>query len=134
LLRSDKIKYDTALALQKLDRDPDGVFLNIKYHLAWNVVERRPVFKRSDDYLVLFHDTFSKCGEIVGGGASLLWLAPDHIHVYIESDGEKSVETIIHGLKQFSKRAVVRQFHALGQGFGTGTEIWDKAYFSETVG
>jgi REP element-mobilizing transposase RayT len=134
LLGSDKIKYDTALALQKLDRDPDGVFVNIKYHLAWNVVERRPVFKRSDDYLVLFHDTFSKCGKIIGGGASLLWLAPDHIHVYIESDGEKSVETIIHGLKQLSKRAIVRQFHALGQGFGTGTEIWDKAYFSETVG
>jgi REP element-mobilizing transposase RayT len=134
LLRSDKIKYNTALALQKLGRDPDGVFVNIKYHLAWNVVERRPVFKRSDDYLVLFHDTFSKCGEIVGGGASLLWLAPDHIHVYVESDGEKSVETIIHGLKQFSKHAIVRQFHALGQQFGIGREIWDKAYFSETVG
>ena len=134
LLRSDKIKYDTALALQKLGHDPDGVFVNIKYHLAWNVVERRPVFKRSNDYLILFHDTFSKCGEIVGGGARLLWLAPDHIHVYVESDGEKSVETIIHGLKQFSKRAIASQFHALGQGFGTGREIWDKAYFSETVG
>ncbi len=130
LLRSDKIKYDKALALQKLDRDPAGIFVNLKYHLAWNVVKRRPVFKQSDRYLDLFHDVFSECGHLIGGVASLLWLAPDHIHVYIESDGEKSVEAIIHELKQFSKRAIKRQWPDLGQGM----EIWDKAYLSETIG
>ena len=33
LLRSDKIKYEKALALQKLGRDPNGVFMEFKYHL-----------------------------------------------------------------------------------------------------
>jgi REP element-mobilizing transposase RayT len=134
LLHSDKIKYDTALALQKLDRDPAGVFVSLKYHLAWNVVQRRPVFKPSDHYLDLFHDAFSKCGDLVAGVASLIWLAPDHIHVYIESDGEKSVETIVHGLKQFSRSVVAGEFLDLAQQIGHGMEIWDKAYLSETVG
>jgi REP element-mobilizing transposase RayT len=131
LLDSDKIKYDTALALQKLDRDPDGVFVNIKYHLAWNVVERRPVFKRSDDYLVLFHDTFSQCGEIVGGGVSLLWLAPDHIHVYIESDGENSVETIIHGLNNCQNVPLSDNFMPWGKGLAQGRRFGTKHIFQK---
>jgi REP element-mobilizing transposase RayT len=98
------------------------------------VFQRRPIFKRSDDYLDLLHDSFSKCGDLVGGFARLIWLAPDHIHVYIESDGEKSVETIVHGLKQFSTSVVAEEFHGLEQQTGHGMGIWDKAYLSETVG
>jgi hypothetical protein len=29
-LNSDKIKYERALALQKMDRDPDGVYVQLK--------------------------------------------------------------------------------------------------------
>jgi len=44
LLDSDRLKYKRALALQKLARNPDDVMLEIKFHFAWNVIGRRPVF------------------------------------------------------------------------------------------
>jgi len=43
-LKSDKIKYQTALALQKLAQDPNEIIVNLKYHLLWNTAHRRPVF------------------------------------------------------------------------------------------
>ena len=41
LLDSDKVKYQRALALQRLARNPDDVMLDIKYHFVWNVVGRK---------------------------------------------------------------------------------------------
>jgi REP element-mobilizing transposase RayT len=122
------MKYRLALALQKLDRDPNGVFMEIKYHFVWNVIHRKPVFRASSEYFGFIQDTFLKCGELVGGFASLLWLA------YVESDGEKSVETIIHKIKEFSENAIVERFPDAGERVAAGIEIWDEAHFAETVG
>jgi len=88
LLDSDKMKYQRALALQKLTRNPEDVILEIKYHFAWNVVGRRPVFADYANIIDFITDTVSTCSDAVGGFASLLCLAPDHIHFYVESDGE----------------------------------------------
>jgi len=43
-LNSDKIKYERALALQRLGRDSDGVYVQLKYHFAWSISHRRAVF------------------------------------------------------------------------------------------
>jgi hypothetical protein len=34
LLNSDKLQYQRALAVQRLQRNPDAVFLDLKYHLV----------------------------------------------------------------------------------------------------
>jgi putative transposase len=134
LLRQDKIKYERALALQKLERDPDGVYMELKYHLAWNVIYRGPVFMPNDDFFDFFHNTFLECSELVGGLVSLLGLAPDHVHLYLESDGKNSVETVVQEIKRFSKSALLSTFVDLKDGFEAGNELWDNAYFSETIG
>jgi len=63
-----------------------------------------------------------------------LWLAPDHIHVYFESDGEKSIETVVKVLKRVSLQGL-RARHApeVSSSRKNGV-VWDKAYFSETIG
>ncbi len=76
LLDSDKIKYQRALALQRLSREPDSVFIELKYHSAWNVIYRKPVFAHPANIFDYVSDTFLKCSEIVGGFVDLLWLAP----------------------------------------------------------
>jgi REP element-mobilizing transposase RayT len=133
-LQSDKIKYNKALALQKLNSDPEGVFIDIKYHFAWNVTHRMPIFSPDNDLSDFVNDTFSNCNELVGGFVSLLWLAPDHVHLYVNSDGESSVETIVKEIKQFSKNAILEKFIDIKEKFDKGIEIWDAAYFSETIG
>ena len=134
LLRSEKIKYAKALALQKLGRDPDGVFTELKYHFVWNVIHRRPVFTPTNDILNFVRDTFSGCNELLGGFVSLLWLAPDHVHLYVESDGENSVERMVQEIKRFSKNAIMEKFFGIKERLAGGNEIWDVAYFAETVG
>ena len=44
ILSSEKYKYQKALALQKLERAPDYVLMNLKYHFAWNAIHRRSFF------------------------------------------------------------------------------------------
>jgi len=134
IMASDKFKYQKALALQKLNQDPDGIFVELKYHLAWNVSHRTPVFSPEKEYFDFVLDTVIGCGGLVGGVARLLWLAPDHLHVYVESDGKKSIEAIIRKLKQFLKKALLAKFPEIKKKLDKGMDIWDKAYFSETLG
>jgi REP element-mobilizing transposase RayT len=133
-LRSDKIQYKKALALQKLNHNPDGVFMELKYHFAWNVIHRKPIFHLSSDIFDFIHDRSLKCSELVRGFANLLWLAPDHIHLYVESDGELSVETMVQKIKEYLKNAILSELTAIKDELGTESIIWDKTYFSETIG
>jgi len=133
-LRSDKIKYKKALALQKLNNDPDGVFLEVKYHFAWNVIHRKPVFRLSSDIFDFICERSMKCSELVRGFVNLLWLAPDHIHLYVESDGEISVETMVHEIKEYLKNDIISEQTAIKDELGTESIIWDETYFAETIG
>jgi REP element-mobilizing transposase RayT len=133
LLNSDRLKYQRALAVQKLQRDPDTVYMEIKYHLAWNVTARKSIFVGSPYAFDAINNEFSTCGSPVGGLARLLWLAPDHIHVYVESDGEKSVEAIVRYLKRISSKALREASTKPAFCLKAALRIWDKAYFSETL-
>ena len=134
LLDSDKVKYQRALALQKLARNPDDVMLEIKYHFAWNVVGRRPAFAEPATIIDLISDTVTTCGEVVGGFASLLWLAPDHIHLYVESDGEVSPDNMAQKLKRLLEVPILARFPDLIASPDVETGLWDEAYFVETIG
>ena len=79
LLNSDKIKYERALALQKIGRDPDGVYIQLKYHFVWNVSLRKSVYSPANNFFDFVNDTFQRCSEQAGGFVDLLYLAPDHI-------------------------------------------------------
>ncbi len=131
LLSSDRFRYRHALAVQRIRSDPDSVNVDLKYHLAWNVARRKPVFSQPADARRLIDNAFSARGKQIGGSAGVLWLAPDHVHVYMESDGEKSIETIVKVLKRVS-------FHALRASdvpsSGKGRIKWEKVYFVETIG
>ena len=134
LFDSEKIKYERALALQKLSRDPEGVYGQLKYHLAWNVTHRIPAFNPINDFFSFAHDTFLLCSEKVNGFVNLLYLAPDHVHLYSESDGELSVEEMVHRIKRFSNNAILKKYPFVREKFIKDAEIWDEAYFAETVG
>lgn len=133
-LQSDKIQYQRALALQKLDRDPESVFADLKYHFAWNVIDRKPVFTPTNDVLDSAHNAFMACGELVGGFVRLLWLAPDHVHLFVESDAERSVEQLVFEIKRCSSNAMLTKLFTIKESLAQRTELWDQAYFVETVG
>lgn len=132
--QSDKIKYERALALQRLAHDPNGLFLELKYHLAWNVIHRRSVFSPANEFFDFVGNTFFGCSDLAGGLVSLLWLAPDHVHLYVESDGERSVEEVIVEIKRNSSNAMMSKLGNIKESLAPRTELWDQAYFVETAG
>jgi REP element-mobilizing transposase RayT len=134
IMASDKYKYQKALALQKLSRYPDEFFVELKYHLAWNVRHRKPVLVQEKKYVDFVLDTLAGCGDLVGGAVRLIWLAPDHLHLYLDSDGEKSIDSIIRKLKALLNKTILGEFPMIKNGLGKGRNLWDKAYFSETLG
>jgi REP element-mobilizing transposase RayT len=134
LLNSDKVKYQRTLALQKLARNPDDVILEIKYHFVWNVIGRRPAFAEPTPTVDFIIDNIMNCNEAVGGFTSLLWLAPDHIHLYVESDGEVSPDDMAQKLKRLSEASVLERFPDLIASPEVETGLWDEAYFVETIG
>ena len=134
LLDSDKVKYQRALALQKLARNPDDVMLEIKYHFAWNVISRIPIFAEPASKIDFIRDTITTFSEAIGGFASLLWLAPDHIHLYVESDGEVSPDNMVQELKRSSEAPILERFRDLIASSDVETGLWDEAYFVETIG
>lgn len=134
LFHSDKVKYERALALQKLNLDPDSVILQLKYHFAWNVSHRTSAFVPANAFIVFVHNTFLGCSEAVQGFVHLLYLAPDHVHLYVESDGERSPEDMVHDIKQATANAILEEFAVLKDKIGGDMDLWDRAYFVETVG
>ena len=134
LFHSDKVKYERALALQKLGYDPDSVVLQLKYHFVWNVSHRMPVLAPANDFIGFVHDTFLGCSEAVGDFVHLLYLAPDHVHLYVESDGERSVEDMAHDIKQASANPILEEFAVVRDKLGGDLDLWDEAYFVETMG
>jgi len=97
------------------------------------VARRTPVFNPIDNFSNLVHDTFLGCSDMVGGFVDLLYMAPDHIHLYVESEGELSVEEMVAKIKRFSNDVMVEEFDFIREKLGGDIEIWDKAYFVETI-
>ena len=71
---------------------------------------------------------------MVGGFVEVLHLAADHVHLYVESDGELSIEEMVQRIKRFTNEAVLDEFPSVRGSLGDDTGIWDKAYFVETLG
>jgi len=133
LLDSDKLKYQRALALQKLARNPDDVMLEIKYHFAWNVICRRPIFAEPALTIEFISDTITTCSDAVGGFAGLLWLAPDHLHLYVESDGEVAPDDMAQKIKRSLETPILERFPDLIATPEVERRLWDEAYFVETI-
>ena len=84
------------------------------------------VFNPVKNFISFIHDTFLVCSERVGGFIHLLYMSPDHVHVYVESDGEFSVEEMVHSIKGFSNNAIFEEFYFMREKFIGDTEIWIK--------
>jgi REP element-mobilizing transposase RayT len=132
LLNSDRIKYQKALALQKLKRDPDTVFMQLNYYFAWNVRYRKPAFNTDEKIVETVYKLFNESSLVVNDFVSLISLAPDHVHVFVESNGELSVEELINRIKEHTGNGLLKECPQLKESFKNDS-IWDDAYFVETI-
>jgi REP element-mobilizing transposase RayT len=83
---------------------------------------------------LMVNDAFFGSSSSVSSFVSLLWLAPDHVHVYLESDREKPVEIIAQKIKRLSESSILGRASEMVLNAVVGNDLWDKAYFVETIG
>ena len=110
------------------------MFAVLKYHTAWNVIHRKPAFVDGTEYAVFFQEVFREYDESGGTLVRLVWLANDHIHVYLECPLDRSVEDVILEIKQVSEDALLDRLADLKDQFFPDGDVWDMAYFVGTVG
>lgn len=134
MVRTQREKFSLLLDRQRLERQPDEVFAVLKYHLAWNVIQRRPAFAEGTDYSAFFQKVFQEYDESGGTLVRLVWLCTDHMHVYLECDVDRSVEDVILDVKQLSEDALLDRFPNLKDRFFPDGDVWDMAYFVGTLG
>ena len=133
-MKSSKVQYQKALFLQKLEREPDAIFCQVKFHMAWSVIERRSVFADPKKHLDVIAVSLFRAQAPSVTDIQLLWLAPDHLHVYCESDGTASPEEIVVHLKRVSEQALVTEFAEALPDRVTPQGFWDESYFMESIG
>jgi len=133
-LHSEKLQYRRALALQQLARDPDAAIIELKFHYVWNTSGRRSLFADSTNYVDLLSEILVSASMPGVLFAGLLWLAPDHVHMYCESDGQDSPENIVDGLKRILEQGISARFADGAKAPAAIGRLWDDGYFVETVG
>lgn len=103
-----------------------------KYHVVLSVRQRKPVFAASNMYVSFLHDVFLSCGHLMAGKVFLLWLAPDHLHLYLECAGWESENEIVEDLQGLVHDALMQEFPGLRKDYEK-TLIWDRDFFLEKI-
>ena len=126
---SPKDKWFRAYAVQQLHLSPDLIDFTIRYHVVLSIRQRGNVFSREHgepmadlvrQAAVLFEQTT----------AHVLWLASDHLHLYIDATPDYALDEIVHAIREYLERET-RQFPALQP---SNQPVWERAYFAEGIG
>ena len=121
-------KYRLAVALQQLQKNPDEIRHALKYHLCFVTRKRAPIFDGAELLIAPMIDGIMALDTNVKGimKARLLWFAADHIHIYLEGTPDCSA----HSLASAARKRV----GAITDTLLPGANIWEKFYFTGTIG
>jgi putative transposase len=127
---SQKEKWFKAYAVQQLQMNPDLIYANLRYHVVFSTVQRTKLFPHQDFERIdnIFHQAEF---PFENTNVHLLYLAPDHMHLYIDSSPDYSLDEIVNAVMEFSEREIVAQFSGLQK---SSNSLWERAYFLEGIG
>jgi len=103
-----------------------------KYHIVWSVYQRKAAFSDAGPFVSFLHDIFLSCGRLMKGKALLVWLASDHLHLYLEIEGKEKVEHLVEDLQSLVQDALFEEFGRLAKEFGE-MKMWEEEYFLEEI-
>jgi REP element-mobilizing transposase RayT len=63
--------------------------------------------------------------------AHVLWLASDHLHLYIDASPNYALDEIVHAIREYLEREMANLFPALPH---NNQPCWERAYFAEGIG
>src|SRR2546427_973801 len=126
---SPKDKWFRAYAVQQLSLNPDLIDFTIRYHVVLSTRQRVNVFssehgEQIDDMVQHAALPFEQTT------AHVLWLASDHMHLYIDATPDYVLDEIVYAIMDDLERET-RQFPTLQP---SNQPVWGRAYFAEGIG
>ena len=126
---SPQDKWFRAYAVQQLSLHPDLIVFTIRYHVVFSTRQRVPCFSSQHD---------EPMADLVRQAAfpfeqtkvHVLWLASDHMHLYIDASPEYALDEIVHAILDDLERERANLFPALPP---SNQPVWERAYFAESI-
>src|SRR2546430_15369211 len=109
---SPKDKWFRAYAVQQLSLNPDLIDFTIRYHVVLSTRQRTNVFSRehSEPMADLVRHAAVPFEQTT---AHVLWLASDHMHLFIDATPDYSLDEIVHAIREHLEHAMMHLFPAL---------------------
>ena len=127
---SPKDKWFRAYAVQQLSFNPDLIDFTIRYHVVLSTRQRVNVF--SSEHREPMADLVRQAAvPFEQTTAHVLWLASDHLHLYIDATPDYSLDEIVHAIRENLEHEMTNLFPALQH---NNQPVWERAYFAEGIG
>src|SRR6266700_378405 len=127
---SPKDKWFRAYAVQQLSRNPDLIDFTIRYHVVLSTRQRVNVFcsEHGEPMADLVRQAAVPFEQTT---VYIVWLAPDHMHLYIDATPDYSLDEIVHAIREHLEHAMTHLFPKLQH---SNQPVWERAYFAEGIG
>jgi REP element-mobilizing transposase RayT len=127
---SPKDKWFRAYAVQQLSLHPDLVDFTIRYHVVLSTRQRVNVF--ASEHSAQIADMVRQAAvPFEQTTAHVLWLASDHMHLYIDATPDYALDEIVHAIMDDLEHEMANFFPALRP---SNQPVWEQAYFAEGIG
>jgi REP element-mobilizing transposase RayT len=127
---SPKDKWFRAYAVQQLRRNPDLMDFTIRYHVVLRTRQRTNVF--ASEYREPMADLVRQAAlSFEQTQVYVVWLASDHLHLYIDASPDYSLDEIVHAIMDDLEH---ERTHLLPELQYSNQPVWERAYFAEGIG
>jgi REP element-mobilizing transposase RayT len=128
--KSQREKWIASYILQQHKLNPDQIQFKLKYHLELITKNRISLFL--DMYFQSFSEIFDRAAKsFPGTDVDIMWLASDHLHLYLDSTPDYAIDEIIQSVIKKSEFEIFNRFPDLQK---ETKKVWNRDYFVETVG
>jgi len=127
---SPKDKWFRAYAVQQLSLSPDLVDFTIRYHVVLSTRQRVNVFasEHREQIADMVRQAVLPFEQTT---AHVLWLASDHLHLYLDATPDYILDEIVHAIREHLEHAMILLLPTLRP---SNTPVWERAYFAEGIG
>jgi REP element-mobilizing transposase RayT len=127
---SPQDKWFRAYAVQQLSLHPDLIDFTIRYHVVLSTRQRTNVF--ASEHRESIADLVRQAAlSFEQTTAHVLWLASDHLHLYIDATPDYALDEIVHAIREHLEHEMANLFPALHH---SNHPCWERAYFAEGIG
>lgn len=129
---TDKEKWFRAYSKQQLQVNPEELHFKLQFHVCLISKKRNIIFLNPSEYLEGIQDIVHQISNgFENTQIEVLWLSSDHIHLYVNTTPDYSLDEIVDKLIKISEKEIQSSYPGVVNEFNGG---WETGYFAETIG